>query len=1816
MGKREAWDQPSLDDFFHFGPLPQPERVSPRRNTPQPGVQQSLFDADIPETPVVHTVDTAASAPSPALPAPAVVQESTGATPSAPVPPTVPKPVVESEPAGVPRFRPSSQIDLAPSGPVRRVRANLAALEVLATLKAEDRPATSDEQTILAQYAGWGGDDVWKIFDESKTEFSTEREQLKGLLTDSEWETARSTTLNANYTDAAIVESIWSSLGAAGFEGGSVLEPGCGSGNFIGFAPEGAHMVGVEIDPITAQIAHALYPDATIRTESFGDTHLPQGHFDLTVGNVPFGKFPVHDPVYNPGNRLNIHNHFIVKSIALTRPGGLVAVLTSSYTMDARNPDARARMAEMADLVTAIRLPSGAHRAAGGTDVVTDLLVFKRRPVGDTTPASTEWLSTEEVEFPVKTGGDPQPIRMNTYWGHHPDQILGTARGAVGMHGVFGLEIVPDTSVNLGDLVESRLTHDLAIQAENGLGYEPRDNSQAVTVPVVLADPGLIDDEIVWTAEKGFQIVKGGVLTSLAVPKTQTEETKHLLSMKDKTRALLQHEASTFDDTQQLDDLRQDLKATWESYVATYGPVTRLLPWGKPKVNEDGSEEIQVRVPQAVQRVKNDPYGLLVTALEIWDEDQEKPRPAGILLARQIVPRPEIHGVDTAEDGLAVVLDQTAKVDISRIATLMGGVPESQVIADLGERVYQLPTGEWQTAAAYLSGDVRVKLEEARTAAIEDPDRFGRNVTALEAVLPVDIPMGDIRPRLGSIWIPDTDVRDFMTSILGRAPQKCIRQGPAKWDIKVDKWLSERPESVSEWGTSRMPFDQIVIRLAENRVIQVTDKVFNDDGSEGKPMVNIGESVAAQAKATMIATRFAEWVWEDDERAVRLSTEYNRRFNSRVSRSYDDDGKLLSLPGLSASFTPHPWQRAAVARILAEPSVGLFHEVGAGKTAEMIMGSMELKRLGLVSKPLVVVPNHMLMQFTSEWLRLYPQAKVLAADSTDTKKTARQAFMAKAAMNDWDAIIMTQTAFGAIPVSAETQQMYIAEQVKAIDEFVSSLKEQENQPGQDKRAMAQTVKQAEKARESLKADVAKSLDKTVDAGLTFEQMGADLLVVDEIHMFKNLKMFTSIKGMPTNGAKRASNLDMKLGWLRDKYGDTHTLIGATGTPISNSVAEMYVMQHYFRPDVLTAAGIRDFDGWAATFAELVSAPELKTDAQSFGYNTRLARFINLPELVSMMREFGDVKTADDLDLKRPDLAINPETGKREPQMIVLDRDEELTAYIDSLTDRISAIQGGIPPWQDNVLKVITDGRHASLDMRLRDPDAHGGVKIDAAADKLAQVYMDHRDDVYFDEDGQPSPTRGSLQIVFCDLGTPKEGWNMYDGLKDALVARGVPASTVRFVHDATTKDKKDRLFAECRNGKVSVLIGSTEKMGVGTNIQRRAVHMLHMDAPWKPAEVDQRNGRILRQGNQNQEIQITYMVVKKTYDALMWQTVERKAKFIHQLMDGTITDRVAEDVADVSNNTALFGQLKAAGTDNPLLIRQAELTTQVAHLTALERAHRRNIQGIQVALSKDRAALKTTIATLATLKQAQAATINRDNEFVADVGTSTHSRRYNADPDQYLETARTYQSKADAAEGLKKLIDNGEFTANEPVGVARLQGHVVEVQMRPYGSSMGTIQHHLTLRLRDAPMITRTVLFDIRYYKMQLSFPGLVTRMENMINDIPAELVKTQARIEELNHRLSVNERLDLGTFAQADDLTAARQALEEINGRVSEASRAPTLPQDAPPSLSVGADYSAGIIPSTGGFSSEYEMNEADLEEMDMEMDSPEEPPAMGLHL
>lgn len=1469
----------------------------------------------------------------------------------------------------------------------QRVEANLAAIRTLRTLQQEeDRSATEEERAALAGYRSWGAvPALFEPLDQVPDSLRDSRAELESLLSETEFDAARRTTLNAHFTAPRYAEAMWRLTRDLGFTQGRVLEPGCGLGTFMAAAPEGAQMVGVEMDPITAAIAGKLHPDHRVEAAAFQDVRLPTSSFTAVIGNVPFSSVKPHDPAFNPGRTLSLHDYFLVKSLRLTAPGGVVVALTSRWTLDKVNPEARRQMAALGELVGAVRLPGGAHAQVAGTEAVTDLVIFRRWRSDEAPEQDPAWTRTGDFS------ANDMTTRVSAYFLDHPDRVLGDLDIGHGMYGPGELLVRAREAEDVGATFERALAEVAESAREEGFLWRIEAAAEKRVAQVPAVDRG--EGHIAAGRHGGFTQVVDGFEVELAVPQTQHEELRTLLDLRDAAIAVLDAEAASIDDSVQLANLRQALNVRYDAYAARFGPLNRYTLSESKKLSAEGEPITIRRYPPVMSKFRADPFSPLVFALENFDDAAQTASKSTIMRERVVIERHPRQGADTPAEAVAICQDTLGRIDLEHMGRLLG-ISTAQVPKACAGEIYQVPVAEnWVSKAEYLSGNVRRKLAAAKAADLVDGEgRWAANVEALEAVQPADLGPDDITVRLGGAWLPEEDVTAFLRELVDSRHVSAVHIGGAEWTLN-NKYGGSQTALTSEWGTPRTDTFKLIDSLLNQRTIQIYD-----EREGGGRVLNAEETTAAQEKADQIQERFGEWVWEDADRATRLARRYNDLFNNTVLREYHGDH--LVFPGLAANWVPRPHQRAAVARMIAEPAVGLYHEVGAGKTAEMVMGVMELRRLGLVSKPAICVPNHMLKQFTNEFLQLYPRAQLLAASSDDLAGDKRRQFVARAATGDWDAIILTRGAFQRLDVGPEIVESYIGAELGMLR---SRLERRSDVGASTKR----TESQIAALEERLKA----KLDGPRDAGITFEQTGIDYLCIDELHDYKNLATPSNIAGAGITGSARASDLHMKLHYLRDRYGD-RVVTGATATPIANSITEAYVMQRYLRPDLLHEAGLEDFDAWAGTFGQVETGLEF-TAAGQLRQKARFAKFLNVPELLKTWWVSGDVKTAEDLKLPVPQLQLNGD-GERLPETVVIPRPAALEDYMAHLGERAEACQGRhVEPEEDNILVITSDGRKAALDLRLLsekeqtvledlgydlsdlDPEE---TKVAVAADNIARIWEETKDRRYVGADGEPHPQPGGFQMVFCDLGTPHGdgSFTVYEQMRDRLYSRGLPAGSVRFIHEAKNDAEKGRLFAACRDGSVAVLLGSTQKMGVGTNIQTRAVALHHMDCPWRPADLAQRDGRIVRQGNQNPEIGIYRYVTDRSFDATSWQTIARKAGFIGQVMRGKLDAREIEDIGDSALDATQVAALVSG--DNRILIK-AQLEADVHKLARLERNHARN----QKTLERRQRELASGEATLAELipvadRTAAAATPMPEDRFACTVRGYTYRDRADAAP--------------------------------------------------------------------------------------------------------------------------------------------------------------------------------------------------------------------------
>ncbi|MEN3308876.1 MAG: hypothetical protein V7603_5078 [Micromonosporaceae bacterium] len=1635
----------------------------------------------------VATVDAAAAAPDPQPPAP-------------------------------PRFRPSSQDELAPSGEVARINANIAALRTLRTVLAAARPATADEQAILARWSGWGA--VPAALDPMKEKYTWVREALAGLLNDKALAAARRTVINAHYTDLALTQAIWDGVAQLGFDGGQVLEPGCGAGNFIAAAPDTARITGVELDPTTAAIATVLHPHAQILTESFAATRVPTASVDLTIGNVPFGDVRLYDKRDNRGNHA-IHNHFIIKALRATRPGGLVAVITSAYTMDATNPAARREMQQMGDLVAAVRLPSRAHRRAAGTDALTDLLVLRRRE-DDREPAPFDWEYTAPVDI------DGTTVRLNSFFVEHPHRILGTLAVGDGLYRHDEVSVAGDPVAAPTQLREA-LTQIADEARQAGLLMTPGSGEATAAQPAALLPSAVSrpDGYLRANADGTFSRLDDGQWEPYAPPKAQAGELRALLRLRDIAVALLEAEAASLDDTDQIDELRARLNSRYDAYVAEFDPINRFTEEPRkrldknlhkmvPAFDEETGEPLLKRVRPPQGQFRTDPFSPVVRALEVFDEESKTATKADIFTQRVVAPRPARLGADTPDDALAICLDELGEARLATVAWLLG-VDEPTARQALGTLVYDDPdTSRMEPAAAYLSGDVKTKLAIAKAAADEDP-RYEVNVAALTEVVPRDLGPEEITDsgavKMGAPWIGAGYVQQFLTEILDDPTVKVEYGGGGMWSVG-----SERDDTVaarSAWGTDRRAASEVAQHILEQREFVIKDTVGS--GANKRQVINLDAIMAATEKAVEMREKFADWVWEDPDRVARLVAKYNDVFQRYVPRSYSD--VQLSLPGLAQVFRPDPHQVAAAARIIHEPAVGLYHCVGAGKTASMIMGAMELRRLGLARKPVVVVPNQLLDQWTREFMRLYPQAKVLSASTDDLKGERRQLMVARMATGDWDAVILTEDAFEMLPMTDAAEQAYVDQQLADLEERIGEARAN---------GAELTLKRLQTKLANREARLEDRLDREQDAGIWWELTGIDYIFRDESHRDKNLRTVSNVPGMSIKGSKRATQMDMKLAWLRERQPRWGTR--ATGTPIANSIVELYTEYRYLRPDLMEQQGITDIDSWLATYAQGKVIIEVTPDGGGLRNKTRFD-FVNLDKLVTTLHVFADVKTKDDLPLERPPLAARAD-GQRLPEMVVVQPSTELLAKVAELVERAARLKGKRPEkGADNILKIVGEGAAAALDLRLVGLTTDEIQKLDVAADRIAGYYHANKDHIYLGADGEPHRTPGSLQQVFCDLGTPNKKdpkrWTAYAALRQKLVDRDVPRDKIRFIHEADDDRARAELFASCRDGRTAVLISSTEKGGTGVNAQDRMLVLHHLDTPYRPCDLEQREGRIDRRGNQNDEIHIERYVTERSLDAFKWQKVAYKATLADRVLTGRAGAR-AEDVGDV---TLSYEEIKAASTGQPLLVDHAKAKADLARLERLERGHHRNRGQLDWTIRNSRQEIAI------------------DRQVIAEADAAI-TRRVDTRGDKFAMTVRgaAYRKRGEANDRLKTvlgLILADPRNMNGPtLEVGQISGFTLTAKVEKAIVNRW-LHETVLLRLADVPG------GELRLVNDDLEKGDIVSRLENRLAKVESVRDGAAADIQRRESEIARAEQELTKPFRHADDLAEARTRFQQLDIQV-----------------------------------------------------------------
>ena len=1393
--------------------------------------------------------------------------------------------------------------NLGAGGPKTRFAANIAAIRTLKQIEDEGRKATQPEQEILARYVGWGG--LADAFDDGVESWQKEYAELKGLLTPDEYDKARASVLNAHYTPPVVVKAIYDAIGQMGFKRGNVLEPSCGTGNFFGLVPEemrAAKLYGVELDDISARIADKLYPSATIVNSGFEKTNFPDSFFDVVIGNVPFGDYKAYDQDYNRHNFF-IHDYFIAKSIDKVRAGGVVALVTSNGvsggTFDKRDSKARRYMAERCDLIGAIRLPDNTFKAAAGTDMNTDILFLQKRDVPrDLSTDMPDWVGVSVVHEHQHEQDNGEirnnVLTLNNYYQQHPEMVLGNLEVESGPFGPQ-LSCKPKEGQQLPDQLReavSRLQADITV-------VEPELDELADAVDSAIpADPNvknfsytLVDDRVYFR--------ENSLMYPVELPATTLDRIRGMVELRDCVHKLIDLQLNDYADFA-IREQQQRLDAMYDAFTAEFGLINSVAN---------------------SRAFSGDSAYYLLCSLEILDEDGNLERKADMFTKRTIKQKQVITSVDTASEALAVSIGERARVDLEYMSEL-SGLTREQLIEDLRGVIFlnvggaQTQDKTYVTADEYLSGNIREKLVSARAAAAVNP-ALAVNVEALEKAMPRDLEASEIAVRLGSTWIDKSIYQQFMYELL-KSPSNIRNIAKINYSALTGEWQVT--------GKGRIPFSNIAAfvtygteRRNAYEIIEDTlnlrdVRVYDNKTENGKDIrvLNKKETTLAQQKQEQIKQAFKDWVWNDPQRRQHLVRLYNDLFNSNRVREYD--GSHIVFSGMNPEFSMRPYQANAIARALYGGNTLLAHEVGAGKTFEMVAAAMEGKRLGLCTKSMFAVPNHIIDQIASDFLRLYPSANILVAQKKDFEKRNRKKFCAKIATGDYDAVIIGHSQLEKIPISAERQERLLQEQLWEVLEGIDEVKRSKGERF--------TVKQLERTKKRLEARLEKIREgKGRDDVVTFEQLGVDRLFVDEAHNYKNLFLYTKMRnvaGLSTTEAQKSNDLFLKCRYM-DELTDGKGVIFATGTPVSNSMTELYTMQRYLQYDNLERKNLIHFDSWASIFGETVTAMELAPEGTGYRARTRFSRFHNLPELMGMFGETADIKTADTLDLKRPNAHY---------ETVVVQPSELQQEMVQALSERAAEVHTGrVDPKEDNMLKITSDGRKIGLDQRLIDPmlPDFEGSKVNACMNNIHRIWDETKTDRL-------------AQLVFCDFSTPnKDGrFNVYDDIKEKLIAKGIPEHEIAFIHDANTDAKKKELFAKVRKGQVRVLFGSTFKMGAGTNVQDKLIAMHDLDCPWRPADLEQRAGRIVRFGNQNPDVYIYRYVTEGTFDAYLWQTVENKQKFISQIMTSKSPVRSCEDV----DETALsYAEIKALCSGNPLIKEKIDLDIEVARLRLLKSEH-------------------------------------------------------------------------------------------------------------------------------------------------------------------------------------------------------------------------------------------------------------------------------------
>lgn len=1547
---------------------------------------------------------------------------------------------------------------LGVGGAKEKFRNNMAVVNLLHELQLENRLATPEEQETLAKYVGWGG--LSMAFDENNAAWADEFKELYASLSPEEYRAAKESTLTAFYTPPVVIKAMYEALDRLGFSQGSILEPSCGTGNFFGLLPEsmaGSKLHGVEIDPLTGEIARQLYQKAKIAVEGFEDTKLPDNHFDVVLGNVPFGDFKVDDSRYN-AQKFLIHDYFFAKALDKVRTGGVVMFVTSKGTMDKASPEVRRYIAQRAELLGAVRLPDNTFRANAGTEVTSDILILQKRDrVTDIEP---DWVHLDTNE---------NGITMNSYFVQHLEMVLGTMQMESTRFGKMEPACKADKDRPLSELLHE------AMQRINGeipdFQIDEISDEQDNSIP---ADPNV--------RNFSYTLVNGQIyfrendrMTPATLSMTAANRVKGLLEIRDSVRSLIEYQTNDYPE-EMIRTEQENLNRLYDAFTENYGLI-----------NSRGNY---------LAFAADESYFLLCS-LEVLDDEGNFKRKADMFTKRTIKPHREVTSVETASEALALSIGEKARVDLGYMAKLTGKTQE-EIVTELQGVIFRVPNTEparYVTADEYLSGDVREKLKIAEIAAKSDP-ALALNVEALKQVIPKDLSAAEISVRLGTTWIPQEDIQRFVMELLTPSSHAAgriqVRYTPYNGDWFIENKTSDfgNVKADSTYGTKRASAYRIIEDTLNLKDTRIFDYVYDEHGNK-KAVFNHKETTAAQAKQEVIKQAFQDWIWKDPERRNRLVRYYNDTFNSVRPREYD--GRHITFGGISPEITLRPHQVNAIAHILYGGNTLLAHKVGAGKTFEMVAAAQESKRLGLCQKSMFVVPNHLVGQWASEYLRLYPSANILVTTKQDFETANRKKFCGRIATGDYDAVIIGHSQFEKIQMSVERQREQLQRQ---LDDIEMGIDEVQKSHGEQF-----TVKQLMKTRKGIEAKLKKLNDtKRKDTMIDFEQLGVDRLFIDESHFYKNLYLYTKMRnvgGIAQTEAQKSSDLFMKCRYLDEITGNRGTVF-ATGTPVSNSMVEMYSVQRYLQYDTLARNGLQHFDAWASTFGETITALELSPEGTNYRAKTRFAKFHNLPELMQMFREVADIQTADMLKLPVP--KVNYHNVKTKPSEI----QTEMVAGLAKRAEKIRARL--VEPQVDNMLKVTNDGRKLALDQRMIDPmlPDDPNSKVNACIDNVYRIWEEHAD-------------TKATQLIFCDLSTPKNDgtFNVYDDIREKLTARGVPAEQVRFIHEAATDAQKKELFAKVRSGEVRVLLGSTPKMGAGTNVQDRLIAIHNLDCPWRPSDLEQRQGRIERQGNMFPEVEVYRYVTEQTFDAYLYQLVESKQKFISQIMTSKSPVRSAEDVDEVALS---FAEVKMLATGDERFKEKMDLDMQVAKLKVLKQSYLSEHYDLEDRILK---------FFPQTIKEYE----ERIASYESDAALAEQHKPQGDDKFCPMTLKGvTYKEKSDAGEMLLAICK--ENPLSNPVEIGSYRGFRMEV----YYDSFNT---HFCLNLCGKAK-----------YKVDLGSDALgnLTRIENELGKIPVRLEAAKTRKAETLEQLANAKTEVQKPFAFEDELKEKTDRLNALN--------------------------------------------------------------------